>query len=412
MQENPLTDCHVMAKPSGARCNIACRYCFYLEKEKLYPDRDTDWRMNDETLERYIRQYIDAQTQDVVEFAWQGGEPTLLGLDFYKKVVKLCRKYSDGKHITHAFQTNGILLNEQWCEFFAEHNFLVGISVDGPEKLHDIYRVNRAGKPTFAVVRKAVDYLKKSNVSFNTLTVVHSDNADYAEDIYQCLKGLGAIHMQFIPLLERQPTESSDYLVSLSEPDANFGNVTPWSVSPQQYGRFLNRLFDVWVTQDVGTVFVQQFENTLASWLGHPSGSCIFSETCGKALVLEANGDVYCCDHYVYPNYKLGNIAEDELKHLVISDKAVEFGNSKRRDLTQSCITCEYRFACHGGCPKHRIVTSPLGQPRHNYFCQSYKAYFQHTEPYMKIMAHLVSQGRPASDIIPFLASRNIQQSG
>jgi uncharacterized protein len=406
--------CHVMAKPSGSVCNIDCSYCFYLEKDRLYPERNKNWRMDDDTLERFVKQHIDAQPTSHVDFAWQGGEPTLLGISFYQKVVELCDKYGEGKQIYHAFQTNGILLDDDWCMFLKQHNFLVGLSIDGPAHLHDHYRVNRSGKPTHAKVMLAIECLKKHGVEFNTLTVVTAKNVNHPLQVYEFLKQIGSTFIQFIPLVERHSQPENTDIYTLASPDETSVAMTDWSVSPKAYGKFLNTIFDHWIRNDVGRVFVQTFDTTLASWVGEPAGVCVFSETCGHAFALEANGDLYQCDHYVYPEYKLGNIHQISIGEMNNSDAAKQFGMDKKETLTNQCQSCEYKFACHGGCPKHRFVTSKQGHPNHNYLCEGYYEYFKHTEKNMKMMAELLRHGQAPASIMNYLTierSNSIQQA-
>ncbi|MGR5066036.1 anaerobic sulfatase maturase [Photobacterium sp. DNB22_13_2] len=297
-----------MAKPTGSVCNLDCTYCFYLEKSELYPDRKKDWRMSDETLEAYIKQTIEAQANNHAQFTWQGGEPTMMGLDFFKKAIQLCNLHANGKHLEHTFQTNGMLLNDEWCEFFKQHNFLVGISIDGPEDLHDGYRVTRAGKPTHAQVMCGIELLKKHKVDFNTLTVVNRENVKHPKRVYQFLKEIGATYLQFIPLVEREKGSLKPDGMKLVLPNEPLAEVTPWSVPSLQYGEFLFEIFELWVRKDVGRIFVNMFDSALSSWCGQQSGMCHFIERCGHAFALEANGDLYNCDHYVYPEHLLGNI--------------------------------------------------------------------------------------------------------
>ncbi|MGR5092454.1 anaerobic sulfatase maturase [Vibrio maritimus] len=407
MQQIP--SCHVMAKPSGSVCNIDCKYCFYLEKDMLYPERQQNWRMSDETLEQFVRQHIEAQQGEYVDFAWQGGEPTLLGLGFYQRVVELCDQYGGGKSIRHAFQTNGLVLNDEWCEFFKRHQFLIGISIDGPEDLHDYYRVTRSKRGTHNNVMEAIKLLNKHGVEFNTLTVVNAKNVQQPMRVYEFLKSIGSTFIQFIPIVERETTQSEQ--LTLAAPGETMSPVTPWSVTPDAYGKFLNTIFDYWVRHDVGHTFVQSFDSTLASWLGEPAGVCIFSQRCGHAFALEANGDLYQCDHYVYPEYKLGNIHQASIQEMNNSQEAIQFGKDKSETLNQKCLDCRYRFACHGGCPKHRFELGPSGKPGHNYLCNAYFSHFKHTEEPMKIMAQLLKHGRPASDIMIYLKERALSQS-
>lgn len=395
--------CHVMAKPGGAVCNINCDYCFYLEKEALYPERHKNWQMSDATLETYIRQHIAAQPGPEVNFAWQGGEPTLLGLDFFQRVIELCNKYAEGRHISHALQTNGLLLNAQWAEFFARHHFLIGLSVDGPMSLHDRYRKTRAGKGTFSRVMAALRLLKSHRVDFNTLTVVGKHNVGYAREVYEFLLAAGSRYIQFIPLVERlHNTEPA--LLKLAEPSVSAAKLAPWTVPSWQYGEFLSHVFDIWVRRDVGRVSVQMFDVALAAWCNQPPVLCVHSPTCGHAFALEANGDLYNCDHFVYPEHLLGNIHQQDIVTLNNSAQAIDFGLAKRETLTWECRQCEFRFVCHGGCPKHRFVVSSSGDPGHNYLCAGYKYFFSHISREMNVMRDLMAAGYPAATIIAILA--------
>jgi len=355
--------------------------------------------MQPEVLETYIKSYIEAQPVEEVNFAWQGGEPTLLGVDFYRKAVLLQKKYAGDKKINNAFQTNGILINEAWADFFLENNFLVGISIDGPERLHDAYRVDRGGKPTFQRVMAAIELLKKKSVEFNTLTTVHRKNSLFPIEVYRFLKDIGSGYIQFIPIVERKHQGVSQ-LASPPDPTKkdDLVEVTPWSVESSQYGTFLSAIYDEWVKFDVGRVFVQQFDSALANWLGYPAGICVFSEKCGRALAVEHNGDVFSCDHYVYPRYKLGNLMNTSLASMVDSQTQEDFGNAKALALPEYCRSCEVRFACHGECPKHRFLLTPTGEPGLNYLCAGYKKFFRHIDSGMRTMGALFSsQQAPAS---------------
>lgn len=405
-----VSGCHVMAKPSGFVCNIDCEYCFYLEKETLYPDRNKNWRMSDETLELFIKQQIDAQQGKNVDIAWQGGEPTLMGLDFFKKIVALSERYKGDKDVHHSIQTNGILLNNSWCEFLKQHNFLVGISIDGPAEIHDHYRKTRSGKPTHAKVMQAIERLKRHHIEFNTLSTVNNISAQYPQEVYHFLKQIGSTYMQFIPLVERALVSPKQGELLLTFPgQKEQSKVTPWSVPSKAYGTFLNTIFDEWVKQDVGRIFIQTFDSTLAAWVGAPAGMCLFAPTCGHTLALEANGDLYSCDHYVYPEYRLGNIYDTDIETMNSSEQAIAFGNAKHDTLTQDCHECPYLRACYGGCPKHRFDVSAKGFPQHNYLCKGYMNYFEHTAPYMATMAKLVQQGQPAAAIMHMLANQQSQ---
>ena len=394
-----------MTKPIGSRCNLDCSYCFYLEKEKLYTDAG-GMRMTPEVLETYVRDYIGAQPGSSVNFAWQGGEPTLLGVKFFQKAVELQAKYANGKTIENAFQTNGVLLDDEWGEFLAKNNFLVGISIDGPAPLHDAYRVDKGGKATFERVMAGLTMLKKHGVEFNTLTTVHRKNSRAPLEVYRFLRSVGSGYIQFIPIVERDAPDNSIEGLWLAPPpdDVDSGNngplVTEWSVRPIDYGDFLCRIFDEWVRNDVGKIFVQQFDAALANWVGEPAGVCIFSENCGKALAIEHNGDIYSCDHYVYPRYKLGNLMNASLGALVDSEQQTAFGLAKSATLPRYCRECSVRFACHGECPKHRFIRTPDGEPGLNYLCAGYKKFFKHIAPGMQTMAALLNMQRAPAEIM------------
>ena len=387
----------VMAKPTGARCNLDCTYCFYLEKGDLYPEVRSPC-MADEVLENYIQRFIASQPGDRLSFVWQGGEPTLMGVDYYRRVVDLQKKYANGKTIENAFQTNGVLLDDAWCELFAEGNFLVGISIDGPEDLHDAYRVNKRGGGSLEQVMRGLEALKRNRVEFNTLTVLHRANANHASRIYRFLKQIGSNYHQYIPVVERAAVTAAEGGRFLVPPAfSGAAEVTAWSLSSEQYGAFLVAVFDEWVRQDVGRVFVQLFDSALSTWVGRGAELCIFHETCGLCVAMEHNGDLYACDHYVYPDYRLGNILDDDLENLVFSPQQLRFGQDKRDTLTAQCRSCAVLAACNGGCPKHRIATSCDGEPGQNHFCAAYYRFFTHAAPYMRVMAHeLRARGAPA----------------
>ncbi|MEZ5275937.1 MAG: anaerobic sulfatase-maturation protein [Opitutaceae bacterium] len=407
---------HIMTKPIGPLCNLDCEYCFYLEKEVLYPEK-SDFRMSDEMLEHYVRSYIEAQPVDEVSFAWQGGEPTLLGVRFFRKVVEFQKQYAGGRRISNAFQTNGTLLNDEWGEFLKENGFLVGISIDGPRKLHDRYRVDKGGRPTFDRVMKGLEFLKKHEVEFNTLTVVNRENSRHPLEVYRFLKKIGSGFIQFIPLVERSAAPGTkDGLDLAAPPDPGGGDrhtlVTSWSVRAEQYGEFLVQIFDEWVRRDVGKTFVQIFDVTLGNWTGMGGGLCVFSEKCGLGLALEHNGDLYSCDHYVYPKYKLGNIMNQGLGALVDSDFQKKFGNDKSDSLPQYCRNCEVRFACHGECPKHRFIRTPDGEPGLNYLCAAYKRFFNHVRPAMNTMGELLRRRQPPAMIMELMAEQEKKAGG
>ena len=401
-----LTAFHIMTKPMGPICNLDCRYCFYLEKENLYPAK-TNWAMPEDVLETYVRGYIQSQNVPQVSFAWQGGEPTLLGVDYFEKVVELQTKYAEGKRIENAFQTNGVLLDDQWCEFLAKNRFLVGLSIDGPQKLHDHYRVDKGGQPTFKRVMRGLGYLKKHGVEFNTLTVVQRHNSHHPLEVYRFLRENGSGFVQFIPIVERiANTPNRDGLVLISPESDASARVSEWSVEPLQYGKFLCAIFDEWVRNDVGRCFVQMFDVALESWMGYPASLCVFRETCGSAMAIEHNGDLYSCDHFVYPENKLGNIMESPLSSLVNSTRQHQFGQDKLDTLPQYCRECDVRFACNGECPKHRFIRTPDGEEGLNYLCAGYKKFFNHIDPYMRFMAGELQQRRAPANVMEWIRMR------
>ncbi len=396
-----------MAKPAGARCNLDCAYCFYLEKDALYPDVRMP-QMADDVLESYIRRYIRSQPAKQVIFAWQGGEPTLLGADYFRRVVDLQRRYADGKIIENAFQTNGVLLDDDWCALFKDGGFLVGLSVDGPQDLHDAYRVNKGGGGSFKQVMRGLDHLKKHQIEFNTLTVLHHGNADDPLRVYRFLKEIGSRYQQYIPIVERAASDETEAGLSLVSPAfAGSAAVTDWSLTSDQYGRFLIAVFDDWVRHDVGRVFIQLFDSTLAFWMGRGAEICILQKNCGLCLALEHNGDLYACDHYVYPDHRLGNIMDDELGALAFGAKQVAFGKDKFETLPAMCRQCDVLAACNGGCPKHRVDTTEDGEAGLNHFCSGYRTYFTHTEPYMRFMANELHRGRAPANVMAWARRRD-----
>jgi uncharacterized protein len=396
----PATGFHIMTKPIGPICNLDCKYCFYLEKETLYP-ATSRWQMPPEVLDRYIQQYIAAQPHNEVHFAWQGGEPTLLGVDFFRTVVALQAKHSQSTTIHNALQTNTTLIDDEWASFFAENGFLVGVSIDGPRELHDHYRVDKGNTPTFDRVLRGIAKLKEHNVDFNTLTVVNRQNSQHPLDVYRFLKEIGSGFMQFIPVVERQSIAPAPTGLTLIQPhSAQPASVTEWSVEPQAYGNFLIQIFDEWVRHDVGRCFVQLFDVALESWLGLHASLCVFRETCGSALAMEHNGDLYSCDHYVYPENLLGNVMTSALAQMTNSPAQQNFGLDKRDSLPRMCRECDVRFACNGECPKHRFLTTPDGEPGLNYLCAAYMAFFRHIHPYMQFMASELRASRPPANVI------------
>jgi len=392
----------VLAKPIGPICNLACRYCFYLEKKILFGEKK-DFRMPPEILESYIRQYIEIHGDVEIQFPWQGGEPTLLGVDFFQEVVRLQKKYGKGRKITNTFQTNGILLDDKWCAFFEENGFVVGISIDGPREIHDRYRVDKEGGATFERVLKGINKLKKHGVHFNTLTVINDHNSRYAREVYGFLKEIGDGFMQFIPLVERVPAQKDS--VRDYQYDERL-RASEYSVRPGKFADFYITIFDEWIRNDVGRQFVQLFDATLGNWLGAEPGVCYYSRTCGHAAALEHNGDLYSCDHYVYPLYRLGNIMESPLGDLLNSEEQRVFGMDKYEALPRLCKECEWLFVCHGECPKNRIVKTSDGEPGLNYLCRGYRRIFKHMAPYMEIMSGLVCSGRQPAEVMNIIEGR------
>ncbi len=396
----------LMAKPVGPRCNMACRYCFYLEKDALFTPGAGGPRMSEAVLEAYVRGVAEAHATPELVYAWQGGEPTLAGLDFFRRAVALQRAHAGGRSVANALQTNGLLLDDEWCAFLAEHGFLVGISIDGPRALHDRYRRDRRGGAPFDKVVAAVARMRRHGVPFNTLTVVNEANARRPLEVYRFLRELGAEHMQFIPAVERRPDAEAEALgLSLATPPeadrpGDREAMMPWSVAPRDYGRFLADIFDTWLRQDVGRVFVQTFEIAVGSWAGIPPGLCVYAPVCGRALVLEANGDVYACDHYVYPAYRRGNLLDTPLAEMVDAPAQEAFGASKQADLPEDCRACPYRFACNGGCLKHRFVRAAPGETPRNYLCEGYRQFFRHADPWLRRIAARVRAGQPADGIM------------
>jgi uncharacterized protein len=409
---------HAMVKPVGSLCNLDCKYCYYLHKQDLL-QQPRQPRMAEGMLERHIRQYIEAQTGDEVVFSWQGGEPTILGLEFFREVVSLQARYrKPGQRIENDLQTNGTLLDEEWASFLKQNGFLVGLSCDGPKELHDRYRVDKQQRPTFDAVMRGLGVLKRHGAEFNTLTVVNRANSQQPLEVYRFLQQVGSGFIQFIPLVERQASVALKARgLSLAEPPISGAAgtcdapaVTSWSVEPTQYGEFLVRIFDQWVRHDVGQTFVQLFDVALGAWTGADPGLCVFAERCGAALALEHNGDVYSCDHYVYPRHKLGNLMDSPVGELARSPQQVKFGNDKFDTLPRYCRECPYRFACNGESPKHRFAHTPDGEPGLNYLCPAYKRFFAHVDPYMKAMASLLGAGRAPAEIMQMLAGEEQAQ--
>ena len=391
---------NIMAKTIGPICNLNCTYCYYLEKKNLYEDVQ-NFTMPEDVLESFIKQYIESQKSPVVSFVWQGGEPSLLGLDYFKKAVRLQEKYKGNKSIENSFQTNATKLDDEWCRFFADNKFLVGVSIDGPKWLHDKYRRDRKGEGSFNDVMRSIELLKKHRAEFNTLTVVNDHNGKYPKDVYRFLKSIESKFMQFIPIVEQIAAPDEDTPVDLVSPDfKGKGEVTDWSVDPLQYGKFLTTIFDEWVTRDVGKYFVQIFDATLANWVNQSPGLCVFEKTCGEAAVLEHNGDLYSCDHFVYHENYLGNIMETPLVEMMKSKKQMEFGLKKEYNLPEKCRKCKFRNICRGGCPKNRVVQTEVPEKRLNYLCEGYQHFFGHVAPAMNYMANELKNKRPPANVM------------
>ena len=382
-----------MVKPIGSACNLDCHYCYYRDKSEIYGNNMP--RMSEEMLEIYIRQYLEGVSQQVVSFCWHGGEPLMAGLPFFRKAMELQRKYAGDKEIENTLQTNGIMINEEWCHFFKDNGFLIGLSLDGPEDIHDAFRRDGGGAPTFSRVMRAAELMKRLGVEFNILSTVNARSEGRGREVYKFISSINP-YMQFLPVVEyvRERPGKRPLIVS---PDDEEAVEAPWSVSSKGYGQFMCDVFDEWVKFDVGKCFVQLFDVTLANWCGVPPPLCAFSEVCGDGMVVEHNGDVYSCDHFVYPEYRLGNIKDRELADMYRSNEQQQFGRDKRDALPMECKRCNYYFLCHGECPKHRFEYSRNGEPYMNVLCEGYKMFFRHTDPYMRYMKTLIEKGEPAS---------------
>jgi uncharacterized protein len=389
---------YVMLKPAGAHCNLACKYCYYLEKNKLYPTAQRHL-MSDEMLEQFTREYIEAQTMSQVLFTWHGGEPLLRSIDFYRKALSLQQKYAGGRRIDNVIQTNGTLLTDEWCEFFAQNHWLVGISIDGPQPYHDHYRLTAAGKPSWQKVMQGIKLLKKHGVEWNAMAVVNAYNVNHPLEFYRFFKENGCQFLQFTPIVERQ-TRHEDGRTLASLADKNEIPLSEASVTPEQWGYFLCAIFDEWVRKDVGKIFVEIFDCTLANWMGISPGICAYSKECGHAGVMEHNGDVYSCDHFVFPEYKLGNIRDHSLIDMLYGEQQQEFSRLKHSSLPRQCKECDMEFACHGECPKNRFMKDKYGDSGLNYLCLGYYHYYQHVAPYMDYMKQELMAQRPPSNIM------------
>ena len=392
---------YVMLKPAGAHCNLACKYCYYLEKNNLYQNTHRHL-MSDEMLEQFTREYIEAQTMPQVLFTWHGGEPLMRSIDFYRKALALQKKYAHGKQIDNVIQTNGTLLTDEWCEFFAKNHWLVGISIDGPQEYHDHYRVTPAGKPSWEKVMQGIQLLKKHRVEWNAMAVVNAYNAEHPLEFYHFFRDNGCQYLQFTPIVERL-TEHEDGRTLASLADDREIPLADASVTPQQWGNFLCTIFDDWVRHDVGKTFVEIFDCTLANWMGVLPGICAYSKECGHAGVMEHNGDVYSCDHFVFPEYKLGNIREQSLIDMLYGEKQQAFSRLKHTSLPRQCKECDMEFACHGECPKNRFEKDKYGEPGLNYLCQGYYQYYSHVAPYMDFMKRELLAQRPPANIMNVL---------
>ena len=392
---------YVMLKPAGAHCNLACKYCYYLEKNNLYQNSHSHL-MSDEMLEQFTREYIEAQTMPQVLFTWHGGEPLMRSIDFYKKALALQKKYAHGKQIDNVIQTNGTLLTDEWCEFFAKNHWLVGISIDGPQEYHDHYRVTPAGKPSWEKVMQGIQLLKKHRVEWNAMAVVNAYNAEHPLEFYHFFRDNGCQYLQLTPIVERL-TEHEDGRTLASLADDREIPLADASVTPQQWGNFLCTIFDDWVRHDVGKTFVEIFDCTLANWMGVLPGICAYSKECGHAGVMEHNGDVYSCDHFVFPEYKLGNIRDQSLIDMLYGEKQQAFSRLKHTSLPRQCKECDMEFACHGECPKNRFEKDKYGEPGLNYLCQGYYQYYTHVAPYMDFMKRELLAQRPPANIMNVL---------
>ena len=388
---------YIMLKPAGSLCNLRCKYCYYLEKSKLYED-NKNHVITDALLEKFIKEYIEAQTTPQVLFTWHGGETLMRPISFYRRALELQRYYARGRQIDNSIQTNGILLNDEWCRFFKENNFLVGVSIDGPQEFHDEYRRTATGKPSFRQVMKGIDLLNKYGVEWNALAVVNDFNADYPLDFYHFFKDIGCRYIQFTPIVERIVKRTDG--LTLAPGMQEGGELTAFSVTAEQWGSFLCTIFDEWVHHDVGEYYIQLFDATLANWVGVAPGICTMAKECGHAGVMEYNGDVYSCDHFVYPEYKLGNLTSKTIYEMMNSDRQKEFSKMKYRLLPQQCRECKYQFACHGECPKNRFIRDKYGNTGLNYLCKGYYQFFEHVAPYMDFMKNELENQRPPANVM------------
>lgn len=395
---------YVMLKPVGSLCNLDCDYCYYLEKVNLYNPKKNQV-MSDELLERFVKEYIESQTMPDVMFTWHGGETLMRPLSFYKRAIELQKKYANGRRIDNSIQTNGTLLTDDWCRFFKENNFLVGISIDGPQEFHDEYRRDKMGRPSFQRVMRGIQLLKKHDVDFNCLAVVNDYNVDFPLDFYRFFKEIDCRYVQFTPIVERLRKTPSPLKLATAEEEAV--ELAEFSVSPVKWGQFLCAVFDEWVKEDVGTIFIQLFDATLANWVGEQPGVCTMAKTCGHAGVMEFNGDVYSCDHFVFPEYRLGNIYSKPLASMMYSDEQLKFGNDKFDKLPRQCRECDMLFACYGECPKNRFALDKYGNKGLNYLCEGYYMFFSHVAPYMDFMKKELQAKRPPANVMQWVRQGN-----
>lgn len=391
---------YVMLKPAGARCNLACKYCYYLEKEHL--SKNAGQFMTEALLERFVQQYIEAQTLPQVLFTWHGGEPLLKPISFYKKAIELQHRYARGRQIDNCLQTNGTLLTDDWCRFFHDHGWLIGISIDGPEWMHDAYRNYSHGGGSYAQVMRGIELLERHGVAWNAMAVVSNLTADYPLDFYHFFKQIGCQYLQFTPIVERMCHHADGRILAHAGQRENFP-LTPQSVTPEGWGEFLCMVFDEWVRRDVGSIFIQLFDATLANWVGEPPGICALSPMCGHAAVMETDGSVYACDHFVFPEYQLGNIHSHTLVEMLYGNKQMQFGQAKYKDLPGQCLRCEWRFACHGECPRNRFTLTAEGEPGLNYLCAGYHRFFSHCAPYMDYMKLQLDHDLPPSNVMQWI---------
>ncbi|TCN65665.1 anaerobic sulfatase-maturation protein [Acetobacteroides hydrogenigenes] len=392
---------YVMLKPVGSICNLDCSYCYYLEKENLYANTAKHF-MSEELLERFIKDYLRSQTKAEVLFTWHGGEALMRPIKFYQKALDLQKKYGGGRPIDNSIQTNGVLLTDEWCEFFKRNNFLVGISIDGPREFHDKHRRSKQGHSTFDQVMRGVELLKKHQVEFNAMAVINSDNVKHPLEVYNFFKEIGCQFIQFSPIVER--ISSNDNGLKFSSPtESGIAEVAPYTVDPDEFANFYLKIFDEWVRKDVGSIYIQLFDSTLANWVGQPPGVCTLAKTCGHAGVMEFNGDVYSCDHFVYPEFKIGNIYSQNLTSMMYSDKQQRFGSNKFTSLPRQCRECRYLFACYGECPKNRFITDKYGEPGLNYLCNGFYKFFDHVRPYMDYMKEEYENQRPPANVMSWV---------